>query len=60
MLNDAMLLQYAAHIQGLTPAFCLLVLKEPVDQLAARKGALIGNAMLHSQLQNGVLVPYET
>lgn len=28
--------------------------------MAARKGALVGNTMLLSQLQDGVLVRYET
>lgn len=60
VLNDAMLLQCAAQLQSPTAALCLSVLKEPVNQLAARKGAPICNAMLLSQLQDGVLFPYET
>lgn len=59
VLNDAMLLQCAAQLQSPTPGLCLCILKEPVNQLAAGKGALICNTMLLSQLQNGVLVRYE-
>ncbi len=54
-----MLLQCAAQLQSPTPALRLPVLEEPVNQLAAGKGALIRNAMLLSSLQNGALVPYE-
>lgn len=60
VLNDAMLLQCAAQLQSFMPALCLSVLKEPVNQQAARKRALICNPMLLSQLQNGVLGPCET
>lgn len=48
VLNDAMLLQCATQLQSPTPALCLSVLKEPVNQLAARKGALVCNTMLLS------------
>lgn len=48
MLNDAMLLQCPAQLQSLTPALRFSVLKEPVDQLAAGKRALICNTMLLS------------
>lgn len=60
VLDDAMLLQRAAQLQCPPPALRLSVLKEPVDQLATRKGALVRNTVLLSQLQDGALVPYET
>lgn len=60
MLNDAMLLQCTAQLQAPTPALCLTILKEPVDQLVARKGSLICHTVLLSELQDGVLVPNET
>lgn len=60
MLNDAMLLQCTTQLQSSAPALRLSILKEPVNQLAARKGALIGDTMLFSQLQNGVFAHYET
>lgn len=60
VLNDALLLQRTAQLQPPTPTFCLSILKEPVNQLAARKRATICNTVLLSQLQNGILVPYET
>lgn len=60
MLNDAMLLQCTAQIQALSPALCFSILKKPVNQLAARKRAMICNTMLFSQLQDGVLVCYKT
>lgn len=60
MLNDAMLLQCTAQLQSPTTALCLSILKEPVNQLVAGKGTLICNTVLLSQLQNGVLFPYET
>lgn len=60
VLNDAMLLQCTAQLQSLSPAICLSILNEIVNQLAARKGALISNTMLLSQLQNGVLVCYKS
>ncbi|TNN67326.1 hypothetical protein EYF80_022433 [Liparis tanakae] len=46
VLNDAMLLQCAAQLQTPAPALRLPVLKEPVDQLAASKGALVCDAVL--------------
>lgn len=60
MLNDAVLLQCSAEVKSLTSALCLSVLKEPVDQLAAGEGAMIRNAVLLSQLHEGVFVCDET
>lgn len=60
VLNDALPLQCTAQLQPLTATFCLSILKEPVNQLAARKRTTICNTVLLSQLQNGILVPYET
>lgn len=60
MLNNAMLLQCPAQLQSLTPALCFSILKEPVDELAAGKRALVHNAVFLPELQDGVLVAYET
>lgn len=55
-----MLLQRTAQLQPMTTALCLAILNEPVNQLTAGKRSLICHAVLLSQLQDGVLVPYET
>lgn len=61
VLNDAMLLQRPTQLHSLTPALHLPILQEPVNQLAARKRALIQNPVLLPQLQqDGVFVGDET
>lgn len=60
VLNDAVLLQCSAQVDPLTPALHLPVLKEPVDELAAGKGAVISHSVLLSQLHDRVFVCDET
>lgn len=60
MLNDAVLLQGSTQVDPLTPALHLPVLKEPVDELAAGKGAMISHSVLLSQLHDRVFVCDET
>lgn len=47
-----MFLQRSAQFHSLFPAFHFSILKEPVNQLAARKAALIYNTVLLSLLQD--------